>query len=79
MAQLALNASPFQCRWIATGSEMRLEQWSYAVCRRCGDRLRVVSEDECGHCACWEPPTDGARDVDYARNRFGDRRSPFRV
>jgi ribosomal protein L37E len=58
---------------------MMLEQWSYAVCRRCGDRLRVVSEDECGHCACWESPTDGARDVDYARNHFGARGSAFRV
>jgi hypothetical protein len=31
MAQLAINTSPLQCRWIATGSEMRLEQWSYAT------------------------------------------------
>ena len=71
MAQLAINPSPFQCRWIATGSEMRLEQWTYAVCRRCRDRPRVVSEDECGRCACWEPPTDGVLEVHNARDRSG--------
>ena len=55
MAQLAISASPFECRWISAGSEMRLERCTYAVCRRCGDRPRVVSEDECGRCACWAP------------------------
>jgi hypothetical protein len=64
MAQFAINPSPFQCRWIAAASEMRLEQWTYAVCLRCRDRPRVVSEDECGRCACWESPTPDARDVD---------------
>jgi hypothetical protein len=61
MVQLAINASPFHCRWVATGSELRLEQWTYAICLRERNQMRVVSEDECGRCACWEPPTDGAR------------------
>ena len=60
MARLAINASPFQCRWIANGTEMRLEQWVYAVCLRCPDQPRVVSEDECSRCAGWEPRPDGA-------------------
>jgi len=56
MARLAINVCPFQCRWISAGSEMRLEQWSYAVCRHSGDSPRVVSEEECGRCAGWESP-----------------------
>ena len=60
MAQLAINASPFRCRWISTGSEMRLDRWAYAVCRRCADHPRVVSEEECGRCACWESPAESA-------------------
>jgi hypothetical protein len=67
MAQLAINASPFQCRWIS-GTEMRLEQWMYAICLRCRDHPRVVSEDECGRCACWESPTGGASHVDFSRD-----------
>jgi hypothetical protein len=60
MARLAINASPLQCRWIQTGTEMRLEQWTYVICLRCRDHPRVVSEDECGRCSCWEPPIDVA-------------------
>jgi hypothetical protein len=79
MAQLAINASPFQCRWISAGTEMRLEQWRYAICLRRRDHPRVVSEDECGRCACWESPTDGASHVDDLRNDEGVRRSVFVV
>ena len=70
MAQLAINASPFRCRWIATGTEMRIEQWTYAICERCRNQQRLVSEDECSCCACWEPGTDvrvGAADAREAR------------
>jgi hypothetical protein len=75
MAQLAINASPFQCQWIATGTEMRLEQWTYAICQRCRNGPRVVSEDECGRCASWEPPTDGG----CAHDNHGARQSAFLV
>jgi len=71
MAQLAINASPFQCRWIQTGTEMRLELWTYAICRRCGERPRVVSEEECGWCACWESPLQGARPAGPAQHDHG--------
>ena len=60
MAQLAINASPFHCRWVLTGSELQLEQWTYAICLRERNHMRVVSEDECSRCACWEQPTDVA-------------------
>lgn len=79
MARLAINASPFQCRWIATGTEIRLEQWTYAICLRCSGGPRVVSEDECARCACWEPPTDGAGYGTCARDDRGERRTPFVV
>ena len=78
MARLAINASPFQCRWISPGAEMLMEQWAYAICERCRDHLRVVSEDECGRCACWEPQTDGACHS-WARAHHGVRRFPFRM
>ena len=60
MARVAINASPFNCRWVLTGSELQLEQWTYAICLRERHYVRVVSENECGRCACWEQPTDGA-------------------
>ena len=78
MACLAINASPFQCRWIADGSELRVERWTYAICQRCPERPRVVSEEECGHCACWEPRLDGDRVADAHEARRA-RRSTFRV
>jgi hypothetical protein len=59
MARLAVNASPFRCRWISPDTEMRLEQWTYAICLRCRDEPPVVSEDECSRCACWAPPQVG--------------------
>jgi hypothetical protein len=76
MAQLAINASPFQCRWIPPGTELHLERWKYAICTRCHDHPRVVSEDECGRCACWEAASDRVRradrhDNDRAVDRFG--------
>jgi len=57
MAKLAVNASPLQCRWVLPGTETHLEQWTYAMCVRCG-APRVVSEEECEGCACWTSPTD---------------------
>ena len=67
MAQLAINASPFECRWIKAGTEMRLEQFTYAICLRCVNHSRVVSEDECFSCACWEPRIEGPREGDEWR------------
>ena len=43
------------------------------------NHVRVVSEDECGRCACWEQPTDGARHAAYARDDPSVRRSAFVV
>ena len=60
MARLAINASPFRCRWILAGAEMRLEQWNYAIWLRSRHHGRVVSEQECSRCACWKPPTSDA-------------------
>ena len=60
MAQLAISASPLQCRWISPGTETRMEQWTYAICLRCRDHPRVVSEEACGRCACWESSTESA-------------------
>ena len=78
MACFAINASPFQCRWIAAGSEMCVERWTYAICQRCPERPRVMSEEECGHCACWVPCPDGDRIAD-AHDVRRARRSMFRV
>lgn len=58
MARLAVNASPFDCRWIQPGSEMRVIDWTYAICLRMPDLPRPVSELECERCAWWEEPND---------------------
>ena len=58
MALVAVNASPFSCRWIQRGSETRVSNWSYALCLRVSDRPRLVSESECARCARWESPDD---------------------
>jgi hypothetical protein len=60
MATVAVNASPFSCRWIQEGSEMRMSNWTYAVCRRRSDP-RVVSEWECSRCPFWEGEEDASR------------------
>ena len=79
MAHLAINASPFHCRWISTGTEMQLEQWTYAICLRCRNQPRVVSEDECSRCVCWAPPPDGVRGVADAHDNGAVRPSVFRA
>jgi hypothetical protein len=56
MARIAVNASPFNCRWIERGSEGRISNWSYALCLRIRDQPRVVSEPECARCLLWEAP-----------------------
>jgi hypothetical protein len=60
MAQVAVNASPFNCRWIERGSETRISNWSYALCLRVRDQPRVVSEAECARCLSWETPCQTA-------------------
>jgi hypothetical protein len=77
MASLAINASPFHCRWISIGSELRLEQWTYAICLRCRDHPRVVSEAECGRCACWEPLAAASVTQASVPDDHGVRRSAF--
>jgi hypothetical protein len=56
MACTAVNASPFNCRWIERGSEIRISNWSYALCLRVRSEPRVVNESECARCPLWEPP-----------------------
>jgi len=58
MATIATIASPFRCRWIQRGSEMRVSNWSFAVCERVHDHPRVVSEPECAQCPLWAGPDD---------------------
>ncbi len=57
MAHTALNPSPFGCRFIERGSEIRISNWSYALCRRLGVP-RLVSEEECARGARGEAPQD---------------------
>jgi hypothetical protein len=62
MPPVAAIASPFSCRWIQSGSEARVSNWSRALCIRIRERPRIVTEDECARCALWEPRPDGAPD-----------------
>jgi hypothetical protein len=64
MARVAVNASPFSCKWIQRGSETRVSNWSFALCLRAHDP-RVVSESECARCARWEAP-EGHEDEHHA-------------
>ena len=68
MPQSAINVSPFRCRWIATGTEMHIEQWTYANYERCPNQQRVVSEDEC---RCWEPRAAARHAADARDAEFG--------
>jgi hypothetical protein len=56
MGRAAVNASPFNCRWIQRGSETRVSNWSYALCLRVHEDPRVVSESECARCRSWQDP-----------------------
>jgi len=64
MAQAAVNSSPFNCRWIQRGSEMRVSNWSYALCVRVHDNPRVVSEAECERCTWWQSSENGKTPCD---------------
>lgn len=52
---------------------MRLDHWTYAICLRSRDRPRVVSEDECSRCVCWELPADRVCQVHREREGEGPR------
>ena len=71
MARIATTASPFRCRWIAPGTEMHLERWPYAICMRSCNDERVVNEEECSQCACWEPRQSSARPTPRVRAGWG--------
>jgi hypothetical protein len=58
MACLAVNASPFNCRWIERGSETRVFNWNYALCARPFSQSRPVSEEECARCPWWDGRDD---------------------
>jgi hypothetical protein len=54
----AVNASPFNCRWIVPGSAHDMGNWSYAICVRDFNTERLVNEPDCSHCPRWEEPDD---------------------
>ena len=56
----AVNASPFNCRWIVPGSAHRMGEWSYAICVRDFKTERLVNEPECARCRRWEEPYEVA-------------------
>ena len=57
MSLMVVNARPFQCRWIERGSEVRVSNWSYALCQRLRANPRYVTEWECAVCPRWEAPS----------------------
>ena len=63
MATVAINASPLNCRWIQRGSEMRVSNWTLALCLR--GHSRIVSESECARCALWEAPDDHQQNLNH--------------
>ena len=56
--RIAINASPFNCRWIVRGSEHHVSDWSYAICTRIRDTDRIVNESDCSRCPRWQEPDD---------------------
>lgn len=54
MTSRTIATLPFNCCWIAGGSEGRIEAVAYAICRRVPDQPRVVSEFECEWCPLWQ-------------------------
>jgi hypothetical protein len=55
---IAVNASPFNCRWILRGSEHHSGDWNYAICLRVRNTERLVNEVDCSRCHRWEGPDD---------------------
>jgi hypothetical protein len=55
---IAIGASPFNCRWIARGSEHHAGGWNYAICVRVRDTDRMVNESDCSHCSRWQESDD---------------------
>jgi hypothetical protein len=51
-----IAVSPFGCRWIEPGTEPRLGDERYAICKRAPEPPRVVAESECARCVRWQPP-----------------------
>jgi hypothetical protein len=58
MGSAAIIVNPFRCCWIQKASEMRVNHWSFALCTRRRDRVRIVSEEECSLCPFWQQGTD---------------------
>ena len=56
--RIAINTSPFNCRWIVGGSEHHVSDWSYAICARIRDTDRIVNESDCSRCPRWQEPED---------------------
>jgi hypothetical protein len=61
----------------SAGVKIRVASSGHAICLRSRDHPRVVSEDECSRCACWESPTDPVSDVRREHNHGGPRRPTF--
>jgi hypothetical protein len=55
---IAINVSPFNCRWIERGSERHFDDWHCAICTRVRNAERLVNETDCARCAAWEAPDD---------------------
>ena len=53
---IAINTSPFNCRWIVPGSEHFLGDSNFAICVRVLGTERLVNECDCSRCARWEEP-----------------------
>jgi hypothetical protein len=64
---IAINASPFNCRWIVPGSEHHLDDWNYAICVRVRNTERLVNESDCSRCPMWEEPAETAAGADARR------------
>ena len=57
---IAINVSPFNCRWIVPGSAHHMGDWSYAICVRVLNTERLVNESDCSRCPRWEEQDDPA-------------------
>jgi hypothetical protein len=60
MSRICTTASPLGCYWVVQGSEARLGDYAYAVCRRMRGRDRIVNEADCARCPLWRTREDDA-------------------
>jgi hypothetical protein len=63
MSLVCTTASPFNCYWIAAGSEKRVGDYAYAVCQRSRGHDRIVNEADCARCPLWREPADDVKEI----------------